>query len=67
MQKLSHREEEVLQLIVDEQSSVEISDLLNISIRTVETHRKNIAKKIGSSSLVAFTKYAIQHQIIQLK
>ena len=67
MQKLSHREEEVLKLIVEEQSSIEISSQLNISIRTVETHRKNIAKKIGSSSLVAFTKYAIKHQIIQLK
>ncbi len=67
MQKLSNREVEVLKMIVDEQSSIEISDQLNISIRTVETHRKNIAKKIGSSSLVAFTKYAIQHQIIEIR
>ena len=66
MQKLTDREVEILELIVEEHSSTEISHILNISIRTVETHRKNFAKKIGSSSLVAFTKYAIQHKFINL-
>lgn len=64
MSTLSNREVEILKLIVEEHTSVDISLLLNISIRTVETHRKNIAKKIGSASLVAFTKYAITNKII---
>ena len=63
MEKLSNREQEILKLIVDEKSSEQIADILIISIRTVETHRKNISKKIGSSSLVAFTKYAITNKI----
>lgn len=67
MNSLSVREIEIVKLIVEEKSSSEISQQLNISIRTVETHRKNIAKKIGSASLVAITKYAIQEKIIQLK
>lgn len=67
MNLLSAREVEIVKLIVEEKSSQEISQQLNISIRTVETHRKNIAKKIGSASLVAITKYAIQEKIIQLK
>ena len=66
MEKLSNREQQILQLIVDENSTAIIADLLKISTRTVETHRKNIAKKIGSSSLVAFTKYAIEQKIIIL-
>lgn len=56
-----------MKLIAEEKTSYEISQLLNISMRTVETHRKNIAKKIGSPSLVAITKYAIQKKIIELK
>ena len=67
MNSLSAREVEIVKLIVEEKSSQEISQQLNISIRTVETHRKNIAKKIGSASLVAITKYAIQEKIIKLK
>ena len=67
MNSLSAREIEIVKLIVEEKSSLEISQQLNISIRTVETHRKNIAKKIGSASLVAITKYAIQEKIIHIK
>lgn len=67
MNSLSAREIEIVKLIVEEKSSSEISQQLNISIRTVETHRKNIAKKIGSASLVAITKYAIQEKIIHIK
>jgi DNA-binding CsgD family transcriptional regulator len=63
---LSKRENELLRLIIEEKSSKEISEVLSISIRTVETHRRNIAKKLGSASLVAFTKYAIKQKLINL-
>jgi DNA-binding CsgD family transcriptional regulator len=63
---LTPRESEILKLIVNEKSSIEISEILSISNRTVETHRKNIAAKLGSSSLVAFTKYAIKTNLLKI-
>jgi len=57
---LSHRETEVLKLIVCEQSSEQIAFELGISRRTVETHRQHIAQKLGTTSLIAFVKYAIK-------
>jgi DNA-binding CsgD family transcriptional regulator len=63
---LTRRESEILKLIVNEKSSVEISEMLHISNRTVETHRKNIAAKLGSPSLVAFTKYAIKTNLLKI-
>jgi len=62
--ELSNREKQVLRLIVQEYSSHEIAKQLEISKRTVDTHRKNISKKIDSHSLVGVTKYAIRHQLI---
>jgi DNA-binding CsgD family transcriptional regulator len=59
MRKLSPREEEILKLIVAEKSSAEIADLLGLSIRTIDSHRRNIALKIGSTSLLAQIRYAI--------
>lgn len=49
--KLTHREKEVLELVVKGKTSKEISDELNISIETVDTHRKNILRSIGRRSM----------------
>jgi DNA-binding CsgD family transcriptional regulator len=57
--QITPREKEVLRLVVSELTTTEISVILRISSRTVETHRKNIIKKLNSKSLVALTKYAI--------
>lgn len=54
------REKQVLKLVVHEYSSVDISVLLRISVRTVETHRKNILRKINTKTLVGLTKHAIK-------
>ena len=61
---LSTREKEILRLIVKELSSQDIAKQLEISIRTVDTHRKNIAKKLQTKSLIGFTKYAIQKGMV---
>ena len=57
---LTPREIEVLKLITDEKSTKEIAELLFISDRTVETHRKSILRKTGCTSLVGLVKYAMR-------
>lgn len=56
---LTNREEEILKLIVDELTSVEIAEVLDISVRTVETHRKNISHKADARTPIALVKFAI--------
>lgn len=58
--ELSLREKEILKLIVRELSSQDIAETLEISIRTVDTHRKNIARKLKTKTLVGLTKHAIK-------
>ena len=66
MENLTKRETQILRMVADEFSSEDIAVKLNLSIRTVETHRKNIAAKVGSSNLAALTKYAIKNKIISI-
>lgn len=62
--KLSERETEVLVLISQEKSTKQIAELLFISVNTVETHRKNLMRKIGTKNMIGLFKYAIQQDII---
>lgn len=64
--ELTPREKEILELIVQEYSSQEIAEKLNISKRTVDTHRVNIMEKTNSTTLVGLIKYAIQHKILNI-
>jgi Response regulator containing a CheY-like receiver domain and an HTH DNA-binding domain len=61
---LTAREEEILRLIVKEYSSRQIAEILFISERTVETHRKNILRKTGAGNLVGLIKYAYANNLI---
>lgn len=63
---LSDREREVLQLVAEGHSSREISEMLFISIKTVENHRASIMEKLGLHNLAELIKYAINKGIIQL-
>lgn len=62
---ITTRETQVLRLVACEYSTLEISGLLRISVRTVETHRKNILRKINSKSLVGLTKHAIKLGLLE--
>lgn len=57
---LTPREREVLKLIADGKSTKEIAFQLEINIKTVETHRKNIMEKLNLHSTAELTKYAIK-------
>ncbi|GAA4276730.1 response regulator transcription factor [Aquimarina mytili] len=61
---LSPREMDVLKCISQEKSTQEISETLHISINTVDTHRKNLMRKIGAKNMVGLVKYAIQQGLI---
>ena len=61
---LTPRELEILKLIAKEYSTKQIADILFISERTVETHRKNILKKTDTSNLVGLIKYAYAKKLI---
>jgi DNA-binding NarL/FixJ family response regulator len=63
--KLTDRELEILKLITKECSNKQIADQLYISERTVETHRKNIFRKTGTTSLVGLIKYAYANNIVE--
>ncbi len=61
---LSKREKEVLKLIASELSSTKISKMLNISVRTVQTHRKHLLQKLGAKNTVGLIKTAIEAKLI---
>jgi len=63
---LSGREMEVLRLFAEGFSNMQIADTLFISIRTVETHKTNIMKKINIKTTVDLVKFAIKNDIIEL-
>jgi DNA-binding NarL/FixJ family response regulator len=62
---LSKREIEIVRLIVSDVPSQDIAGELFISPKTVETHRRNIFRKLGIHSVVALTRFALKHGIIR--
>lgn len=62
---LTPREIEILKLVTREMSTKQIAEILFISERTVETHRKNILKKTGATNLAGLVKYAYVNNIIR--
>ncbi|HET6418560.1 MAG TPA: response regulator transcription factor [Geobacteraceae bacterium] len=63
---LSSREREVLQLIAEGESTKEIAYTLGVSIKTAETHRQQIMKKLNLHSVAELTRYAIREGITPL-
>jgi DNA-binding NarL/FixJ family response regulator len=63
---LTPREKEILKLYVEGYSNQEVADKLNISIRTVETHKNNIMQKYEFKSTVEMIKFALKNNIVML-
>ena len=67
LDSLSQREREVLKLIAEGFKSREIADYLCISLRTAETHRRNLMKKLKIKNIAALTVYAMERGLISIK
>jgi two-component system, NarL family, nitrate/nitrite response regulator NarL len=61
---LTIREKEIIQLLEKDLSNKEIASILFLSVRTIETHRKNILKKTDTNNLLSLLKWAYEHKII---
>lgn len=64
-EKLTNREREILQLIAEGHTNKEIARMLYLSVKTVETHRARLMKKLDIHSASELTRYAIQKGIIR--
>lgn len=64
-QKLTMREREIVRLLAEGRSNKETAGLLGISVRTSETHRASLMRKLGLDSLPALVRYAIRNHIIE--
>jgi DNA-binding NarL/FixJ family response regulator len=62
---LSDREREVVQLVAEGKTSKEVAATLGISVKTAETHRANILRKLEMHSLSELVRYAIKHHMIE--
>lgn len=62
---LTEREQTILLQLAQGKSNKDVAVTLEISVRTVETHRKNIKRKLGISSTAGLTRYALEHGVLQ--
>lgn len=62
---LSEREIEILKLIAKENTSAEIADHLGLSNRTIDSHRRNLAMKIGVKNTVGLIKFAMHYHLVK--
>ena len=63
--QLTDREQTILLQLAQGASNKEVANTLDISVRTVETHRKNIKRKLGITSTAGLTRYALEHGVLQ--
>ena len=60
---LSARERQVLQLVVEGQSSAKIAQIIHLSPKSVDTYRSRLMRKLGVPDVTALVKFAVQHGI----
>jgi DNA-binding NarL/FixJ family response regulator len=63
--RLTGREREIVQLLAEGKSSKEVAVALGISVKTAETHRANIMRKLEFHSVSELVRYAVKNQIIE--
>lgn len=64
LQNLTAREREVLKLIAESNSTRQIAEILEISVKTADNHRTNLMRKLGIHDVVSLTRYAIQMGLV---
>jgi len=63
---ISDREREVLQLLAEGKSTKQVASCLHVSIKTIETHRRQIMRKLNINSLAELIKYAVREGLTSL-
>jgi len=63
--RLSPRELEIVQLVAEGKSNKEVANILDIAVKTVESHRANIMEKLGLHSVTELVRYAIRNNIVE--
>lgn len=63
---LTSREREVIQLLAEGKTSKEVAVALNLSVKTAETHRTNLMRKLGLHSVADLTRYAVRNGIVHV-
>jgi len=66
LESLSQREREILQMLVEGKSGIEIARLLHVSPKTVDTYRSRMMQKLGINDLPGLVKFALQHGLTTL-
>lgn len=66
LDRLSRREREILQLVVEGKSSAEIAEVLTLSPKTIETYRSRLMAKLGIKDVPGLVKFAVQHGLTSL-
>jgi DNA-binding NarL/FixJ family response regulator len=64
---LTPREREVLQLLAEGMSAKEIASHLHVSVKTVETHRRNMMEKLNMHSIAELTKFAVREGLVSIE
>ncbi|MEO6613402.1 MAG: helix-turn-helix transcriptional regulator [Chitinophagaceae bacterium] len=66
VKKFTARERDIIKLICKQYTNREMAMLLNLSIRTIESHREKIQEKVGSRNSIGIVIYAIKYQIYEI-
>lgn len=64
--RLTPREREVVQLLAEGKTSKEVASVLNLSVKTAETHRTNVMRKLNLHSVADLVRYAVRNRIVQV-
>ena len=64
-QPLTSRERNIVHLVAEGHSNKQIANLLSISVKTVETHRASIMRKLGLTSMAALVRYAVRNNLTE--
>lgn len=65
-ERLTPREREVVQLLAEGKSSKEVAVVLNLSVKTAETHRTNVMRKLDIHSVADLVRYAVRNKLVQV-
>lgn len=67
LHQLTSREREILQLVAEGHTNMDIANLLSVSVKTVEKHRASLMAKLDAHDLAALTRLAIKHGLVALE